>query len=35
MRNKIADFAGKDSGDIKRRILKALGEGKIDYLNEE
>jgi tRNA 2-thiocytidine biosynthesis protein TtcA len=35
MRNKIADFVGKDSGDIKRRILKALGEGKIDYLNEE
>jgi tRNA 2-thiocytidine biosynthesis protein TtcA len=34
MRNKIADFVGKDSGDIKRRILKALGEGKIDYLNE-
>jgi tRNA 2-thiocytidine biosynthesis protein TtcA len=34
MRNKIADFVGKD-GDIKRRILKALGEGKIDYLNEE
>jgi hypothetical protein len=34
MRSKIADFVGKD-GDIKRRILKALGEGKIDYLNEE
>jgi tRNA 2-thiocytidine biosynthesis protein TtcA len=34
MRNKIAAFTGKDSssGDIKRRILKALSDGKIDYL---
>jgi len=35
MRNKIADFTGKNSGDVKRRILKALGEGKIDYLTDE
>jgi len=34
MRTKIADFLGKEAGDIKRRILKALGEGKIDYLSE-
>jgi tRNA 2-thiocytidine biosynthesis protein TtcA len=31
IRKRIADF----SGDEKRRILKALGEGKIDYLKEE
>ncbi|MDR1839064.1 MAG: tRNA 2-thiocytidine biosynthesis TtcA family protein [Treponema sp.] len=35
IRKRIADFTGgKDSGEIKRRILKALGEGKIDYLTE-
>ena len=38
MRNRIAAFLGKDAsddaGDIKRRILKALGEGKVDYLSE-
>ncbi|MCL2237768.1 MAG: tRNA 2-thiocytidine biosynthesis TtcA family protein [Treponema sp.] len=34
MREKISDFLGKEAGDIKRRILKALGEGKIDYLTE-
>jgi len=34
IRNRIADFLGKDSGDTKRRILKALGEGKFDYLTE-
>jgi len=34
MRNKIAGFIGKDLSDVKRRILKALGEGKIDYLSE-
>ncbi|MCL2442220.1 MAG: tRNA 2-thiocytidine biosynthesis TtcA family protein [Treponema sp.] len=33
IRNKIADFTGND-GDIKRRILNALGNGKIDYLLE-
>ena len=35
-RSKIADFVGKgkDAGDIKRRMLKALGEGKIDLLTE-
>jgi len=30
IRSKIADL----DGDTKRRILKALGEGKIDYLSE-
>jgi len=35
MRVKIADFVGKEAGDVKRRILKALGEGKIDYLTDE
>jgi len=36
MRSRIAAFiGGKDSGDIKRRILQALGGGKIDYLIEE
>ena len=36
IRNRIAEFTGgKDSGDIKRRILQALGGGKIDYLTEE
>jgi len=34
IRSKIADFTNKD-GDAKRRILKALGEGKVDYLYEE
>ena len=34
IRDRIADFAGKDSSDIKRRILKALGSGKVDYLTE-
>ncbi|MCL2764410.1 MAG: tRNA 2-thiocytidine biosynthesis TtcA family protein [Treponema sp.] len=32
MKSKISDFIGFDSGDTKRRILKALSEGKIDYL---
>jgi tRNA 2-thiocytidine biosynthesis protein TtcA len=36
IRSRIAEFtSGKDSGDIKRRILQALGGGKIDYLKEE
>ena len=35
IRDKIANFVGKESGDVKRRILKALGEGKIDYLSDE
>ena len=38
IRNRIADFTGKgssDAGEIKRRVLKALGEGKIDYLNDQ
>jgi len=34
-RNRIASFVGKDSGDIKRRILKALSTGKIDYLVDD
>ncbi|MDR0324064.1 MAG: tRNA 2-thiocytidine biosynthesis TtcA family protein [Treponema sp.] len=35
MRSRIADFTGdKDSGVTKRRILKALGEGKFDFLTE-
>jgi tRNA 2-thiocytidine biosynthesis protein TtcA len=39
MRGLIADFTGggKDAleaGDVKRRILKALGGGEIDYLTE-
>jgi tRNA 2-thiocytidine biosynthesis protein TtcA len=35
IRGRIADFTGgKDSGETKRRILKALGEGKIDYLTD-
>ena len=33
IRSKIKNFIGED-GDIKRRILKALGEGEIDYLTE-
>lgn len=38
IRSRIADFTGKNAepssaGDIKRRILKALGSGKIDYLS--
>jgi tRNA 2-thiocytidine biosynthesis protein TtcA len=35
IRSKIADFVGKDSGDVKRRILKALGKGQIDYLTDQ
>jgi tRNA 2-thiocytidine biosynthesis protein TtcA len=36
MRDRIKGFTdGKDSGDVKRRILQALGGGKIDYLTEE
>lgn len=34
IRKRIADFVAKD-GEIKRRILKALSDGKIDYLTEE
>ena len=36
IRGHIADFVGggSGSGEIKRRILKALGEGKVDYLTE-
>jgi tRNA 2-thiocytidine biosynthesis protein TtcA len=37
MRSRIADFLeGGEStpGDVKRRILKALGQGKIDYLTD-
>jgi len=32
MRSRIAEFVDGGDGEIKRRILKALGEGKIDYL---
>jgi len=35
IRGRIADFVGKNPGDIKRRILKALGEGKVDYLTDD
>jgi tRNA 2-thiocytidine biosynthesis protein TtcA len=36
MRDRIKGFTdGKDSGDVKRRILQARGGGKIDYLTEE
>jgi tRNA 2-thiocytidine biosynthesis protein TtcA len=36
IRKRIAEFTnGKDSGDIKRRILQALGGGKVDFLKEE
>ncbi|WP_461255945.1 tRNA 2-thiocytidine biosynthesis TtcA family protein [Treponema sp. R80B11-R83G3] len=35
MRDKIANFVGKEAGDVKLRILKALGEGKIDYLSDD
>jgi tRNA 2-thiocytidine biosynthesis protein TtcA len=36
IRSRIGEFtSGKDSGDIKRRILQAMGGGKIDYLKEE
>jgi tRNA 2-thiocytidine biosynthesis protein TtcA len=36
MRKRIAEFTGgKDSGDIKRRILKALSGGAQDFLTEE
>jgi len=34
IRSRIADFTDED-GDIKRRILKALGEGEIDYLTDQ
>ncbi|MDR2965742.1 MAG: tRNA 2-thiocytidine biosynthesis TtcA family protein [Treponema sp.] len=36
IRLRIADFVGrnKEAGEIKRRILKALSEGKIDYLTD-
>ena len=34
MRSSISQLTGND-GDTKRRILKALGEGKHDYLYEE
>jgi len=35
IRGRIADFTGgKDAGEIKRRILKALGEGQVDYLTD-
>jgi len=34
MRRRLAEFTGVDAGDIKRRILKALAEGKNDYLTE-
>jgi len=33
IRSKIKNLTGED-GDIKRRVLKALGEGQIDYLAE-
>jgi hypothetical protein len=36
MRDRIKGFTdGKDSGDVKRRILQALSGWKIDYLTEE
>jgi len=36
IRGRVGEFTkGKDSGDIKRRILQALGGGKIDFLTEE
>jgi len=36
IRGRIADFiGGKDAGEIKRRILKALGEGQVDYLADD
>jgi len=40
MRKRIADFTmslndGDSGGAVKRRILSALGEGKVDYLTEE
>jgi tRNA 2-thiocytidine biosynthesis protein TtcA len=34
MRERIAAFPG-DSGDVKRKILNALGTGGIDYLTED
>jgi len=35
IRGRIADFiGGKDSSEIKRRILKALGDGSVDYLTD-
>ena len=34
IRNKISSFVD-DNGDIKRRILKALRNGKVDYLTDE
>ena len=36
IRKQIADFTGeKESGEVKMRILKALGNGKVDYLVED
>jgi tRNA 2-thiocytidine biosynthesis protein TtcA len=36
MRKRIADFvSGKDSGEVKRRIMKALGDKERDFLTEE
>jgi len=34
IRSRIADFTAGNSGEIKRRIFKALGEGSIDYLTD-
>jgi tRNA 2-thiocytidine biosynthesis protein TtcA len=34
MRSRIADFVSGDSGEIKRRILRALSEGQVDYLTD-
>jgi tRNA 2-thiocytidine biosynthesis protein TtcA len=35
IRGRIANFTGgKESGEIKRRIIKALGEGQVDYLTD-
>jgi hypothetical protein len=33
MRQRIADFTG-GSGAVKRRILRALGSGRHDFLSE-
>jgi len=36
IRRRIADFTGgKESSEVKRRILRALSEGKIDYLTDD
>ena len=39
IRNRIADFVtaskNDDPGEVKRRILKALSDGKIDYLTDD